>query len=91
MTDSRIVQLQSVLDFRVASDLRAQLLSVRGGDVVVDGADVERIGGQCIQVLVSAARTWEADGFSFAISRASNEMRRALAHVGLQTYFKEAA
>ena len=54
-----------------------------------DAADVERIGGQCIQVLIAAQRTWTQDGRSFCIEGISGEMRRALSFVGLQSFFTE--
>ena len=83
--------IPTVLDFRAAAPLRDALLALRGKPIVVDGGDVERIGGQCIQVLVSAQRTWAQDGAPFVLAGASEEMRRALSHVGLAAFFTGAA
>lgn len=59
---TQTVVLESVLDLRAAGPLKANLLAARGGDVVLDGSAVERLGGLCLQVLLSALRTWRADG-----------------------------
>lgn len=59
---TQTVVLEPVLDLRAAEPLKAALLAARGGDVVLDGSAVERLGGLCLQVLLSALRTWRADG-----------------------------
>lgn len=82
-------KLPAVLDFRAAAPLRESLLAQRGQPLTLDAADVERIGGQCIQVLIAAQRTWAQDGRTFCIEGISGEMRRALRFVGLQSFFTE--
>lgn len=91
MSDAAPIKLSPSLDFRAAAPLREELLAHRGKPIAVDGADVQRLGGQCIQVLASAARTWAQDGVAFAIVNASPDMNRALGHVGMETYFSEAS
>ncbi|MGO4410694.1 MULTISPECIES: STAS domain-containing protein [unclassified Brevundimonas] len=56
------IALSTVLDLRAAEPLKAQLLAARGQEVVLDGSAVERLGGLCLQVLLSAIQTWRADG-----------------------------
>ncbi len=59
---STAISLPAVLDLRAAEPLKAQLLAVRGQAANVDGSAVERLGGLCLQVLLSAIATWRADG-----------------------------
>lgn len=57
----RIFELPAVMDFRAATPLAEALLALRGSALTLDAARVERIGGQCLQVLLSAQKTWSAD------------------------------
>jgi chemotaxis protein CheX len=63
--------LPSILDIQAAEALRSQLLALRGQDVVLDASNVERLGGLCLQVLISARNTWARDGLTVAIDRTS--------------------
>ena len=56
------VVLPPVLDLRAAEPLKGELLAARGQALTLDGAAVERLGGLCLQLLLSAIRTWRADG-----------------------------
>jgi chemotaxis protein CheX len=66
------VQLPAVLDLQQAGPLREQLLGLRGEPVIIDGSAVERLGGLCLQVLISAQQTWARDGLSLVIDQASD-------------------
>ena len=59
---SNLIALSAVLDLRAADPLKAQLLAVRGQETALDASAVERLGGLCLQVLLSAQRTWIGDG-----------------------------
>ena len=59
---STLIALPAVLDLRAADPLKAQLLAVRGQEASLDASAVERLGGLCLQVLLSAIQTWRADG-----------------------------
>ncbi|MFA4950762.1 STAS domain-containing protein [Brevundimonas sp.] len=65
------VTLPAVLDLQQAGPLRDQLLALRGQSVIVDGSAVERLGGLCLQVLISAQQTWARDGLSLVIDEVS--------------------
>lgn len=65
------VTLPAVLDLQQAGPLRDQLLALRGQSVIVDGSAVERLGGLCLQVLISAQQTWALDGLSLVIDEVS--------------------
>ena len=57
-----VVTLPAIVDVRTAEPLKAELMAVRGQPVTVDASNVERLGGLGLQVLMSAVRTWRADG-----------------------------
>ena len=61
---STLIALPAVLDLRAADPLKTQLLAVRGQGTTLDASAVERLGGLCLQVLLSALQTWRADGQS---------------------------
>lgn len=59
------------------------LLAARGGAVEIDASQVRRAGTQSLQVLLSAARTWQTDGLDFRIVRPSAEFVEAATMLGL--------
>ena len=65
------ITLPASLDIQYAETLRSQLLALRGQPVSVDGSAVERLGGLCLQVLISAQQSWARDGHSLIIDRVS--------------------
>jgi chemotaxis protein CheX len=74
--------LRPVLDSSAAAALREELLARRGQPLALDGGAVERLGGLCLQVLLSAYRTWRADGAAFVLSPRSTALTEALARFG---------
>ncbi len=74
--------LPPVLDLRAAAPLAADLLGRRGKPLVIDAAAVERMGGLCLQVLLSARNTWAADGQAFRIQAASTAFTDSLGALG---------
>jgi chemotaxis protein CheX len=78
------LNLPEVLDTAAAPDLADRLRSVRGAAVELDAGEVRRLGGLCAQVLVSAAKSWEADGAKLTVKNPSPEMIEALRLMGLQ-------
>ena len=77
------VSLPVVMDITAAAPLMAAMLAHRGKDVRVDASRVERMGAQCLQVLLSAAATWSLDGMDFEVSRPSAHFAEALETAGL--------
>ena len=65
------MELPETLDLKAAGPLRAALLEARGAPVEIDASAVQRLGGLCLQVLLSAEATWATDGHPFVISAAS--------------------
>lgn len=64
-------RLPPVLDLGQAAVIQADLMTLRGRPVTIDASDVERLGGLCLQVLVSAQKTWLADSQPMSIDHAS--------------------
>lgn len=77
------LKLAPVLDLNEATALYRALSEARGKDVVIDASGVERAGVQCIQVLVAAAKAWEADTRKFTISTLSEAFQKTLSLVGV--------
>ena len=67
-----VLTLAPVLDLRAAEPLKAELLSRRDEALALDASGVDRLGGLCLQVLLSARKTWAADGQPFTVRAASD-------------------
>lgn len=74
--------LAPVLDLTAAAALHAALLARRGAPLGLDAAEVRRLGGQCLQLLVSARKTWDADGLALTFTATSPAFDRDLALLG---------
>ncbi|WP_296600357.1 STAS domain-containing protein [Phenylobacterium sp.] len=81
MTDPTLT-LGDSLDMTAAGPLHKELLGRRGKPVTLDASQVRRLGGQCLQVLLSAQSTWAADGADFQIVNPSPEFADGLALMG---------
>jgi chemotaxis protein CheX len=77
------LQLPDTLDLVAAKPLAQALLERRGADVAIDASSVLRVGAQCVQVLLSAASTWTADGHSLAIVNRSPGFVEGLQLLGI--------
>ena len=44
---------------------------------------VRRVGAQSLQMLIAAARTWQADGMSYCVTNSSSELLDTIALIGL--------
>jgi chemotaxis protein CheX len=80
---SATFRLAKVLDLSAAATLKADLAQFRGRSAVVDASDVQRLGTQCAQVLLSAQRTWLAESQAFEIKDASEAFREGLNRLGV--------
>ncbi|KQT86393.1 hypothetical protein ASG48_05915 [Aurantimonas sp. Leaf443] len=78
-----LIELAAVLDRNAAPGLHGGLLGLRGSPLTIDASKVERIGGQCAQVLLSAAATWQADGQPLSLVEPSAGFERDLQLLGL--------
>jgi chemotaxis protein CheX len=65
--DPVIVKLPEIMDLRAAAPLAREMLALRGVPVSLDASHVERLGGLCLQVLLSAQMTWRADNVALRV------------------------
>jgi chemotaxis protein CheX len=77
------VELPEVLDLKAATPLAVELLALRGRSLNVDASRVQRLGGQCLQVLLSAAMTWKAEKIPFTLVNMSGDFNEGLARLGV--------
>jgi chemotaxis protein CheX len=63
-----VLTLEPVLDLKAALQLRRALLEHRGRALRIDASAVQRLGGLCLQVLLSAKLSWAEDGALFCLS-----------------------
>lgn len=79
------ITLVANLDLTAAAPLEAALLELRGKPAHIQGQDVERLGAQCLQVLLSASQTWAADDQIFTVSDISPAFADGLKVLGFDT------
>ncbi|MEO3389363.1 STAS domain-containing protein [Mesorhizobium sp. CAU 1741] len=75
--------LPTELDIKAAAPLAAELIAARGKDLALNASQIERVGAQCLQVLLSAAATWTADGQDLSIEEPSPAFADAIQTAGL--------
>jgi chemotaxis protein CheX len=80
---AKTLSLDSVLDLNAAGTLHSSLMAARGGDLVIDASSVERVGALCIQVLMSAAKTWEEEKHSLTFSHMSDALTKTMQLAGV--------
>jgi chemotaxis protein CheX len=87
------LELPPVLDLVAASALLEAFLERRGQALVVDGGGVQRLGAQCLQVLLAARAAWEADDLALEMENCSEDFLATLELLGVAqqtlTYRKE--
>lgn len=77
------LQLPDILDLRAASPLATSLLAIRGRQLTIDASHVERVGAQCLQVLLSARATWAVDGLSLMVVNPSEAFIEGVETLGV--------
>lgn len=82
-TDNPVfLTLAPVLDLNAAVALRDEILAARGMPLAVDASRVERLGAQCLQVLLSARGTWQRENREFAVEGPSAAFSASAALLG---------
>ncbi len=82
-TVTTTIELAENLDLTAATPLTERLLAARGEPIIIDASKVERVGGQCLQVLLSAVVTWKADMMPLEIAEPSEGFENGLRLLGL--------
>jgi chemotaxis protein CheX len=74
--------LADSLDLTAAAPLAATLLAARGKPAILDASGVQRLGAQCLQVLLAARALWSSDGQPWRLIDPSPEFADAAALMG---------
>jgi chemotaxis protein CheX len=82
--NGKTLLLPAELDHVAAASLFEILSSLNGADIIVDGSQVERIGAQCLQILLAAAASWKTDGTVLEFANPSLEFIAGLELLGIR-------
>jgi chemotaxis protein CheX len=74
--------LADSLDLTAAAPLAAELLAARGKPAILDASGVQRLGAQCLQVLLAARALWSSDGQPWRLIDPSPEFTDAATLMG---------
>jgi len=80
---AEVISFTGKLDFSAATDMHATLTRHASQDMQLDLEDVSQIGMLCLQVLVSAAKTAQAQGTGFELIRTPPRVRDQMALMGM--------
>lgn len=81
MTD--VLELPAVLDLVAAHGVLEAITARRGQVLTVDAGAVQRLGAQCLQILLAARAAWAADGVELRLENPSPEFSAALELMGV--------
>lgn len=81
------IRLTPVLNSAAAAGLAHDILAVRGRPVQVDAGEVTQLGGLCLQVLLSASKTWRSDDVAYVLAPVSQALRDQAALLGADLNF----
>lgn len=81
MTDA--LELPAVLDLVAAHGLLEAFTARRGQALTVEAGAVQRLGAQCLQILLAARAAWAADGLELRLENPSPEFSAALELMGV--------
>lgn len=81
--NARTYRLTEILDIKAALPLAESLLAQRGSELLIDASQVERLGAQSLQILLSAISTWHADGVSIEFVDPSEPFLQGLTLLGI--------
>ena len=79
---SNALELPSILDLIAAPSLLEAFISRRGDALAVDASAVQRLGAQCLQVLLAARAAWAADGQKLLLENITDEFSATLELLG---------
>lgn len=87
--DSQLVSLAAETTGEEARRFAERLLEHRFNDLVIEAGEVQRIDTPCLEVLISTARRWSADGRRIEYRNGSQAFRQCLEALGLSLSFFE--
>ena len=68
-----------------------RVVALRGKDVMLNASHIERVGAQCLQILLSARKTWAADGVNLSLGSVSQYWTEQWAAYGAPDFNTEGA
>jgi chemotaxis protein CheX len=71
------------LDNAAAQQLQRELISQRGRPLLIDASQIQTGGTPGFQVLLSVAKTWQADAVEFGVVHPSEAFLEALQTLGI--------
>jgi len=77
------LELPEALDLIAAAPLAESLTKRLGANLTIDASHVQRLGASCLQVLLSAERTWKANGLALSLVGASERFAEDLRLLGV--------
>lgn len=83
-----IFYLPETLDTAAAPDL-LESLKMLSEDILLDGREVKRLGGRCLEIILSARKTALSRNKNFKIQNLSPEMEKALVLMGAKRILDE--
>jgi chemotaxis protein CheX len=78
-----IFALPVILDMQAALPLKTALMARWGAGLTINASLVEKLGAQCLQVLLAARKSWDEAGQDFTIDSMSDSFASALAGLGV--------
>ncbi|MEM6413874.1 MAG: STAS domain-containing protein [Pseudomonadota bacterium] len=75
--------LEGRLDQNAASKLYNDLSNAQTEPIKIDASSVSLLGGQCLQVLLSAANQWRANNIEFVIQNPSTAFQENMDTLGV--------
>ncbi|MBX9469288.1 MAG: STAS domain-containing protein [Rhizobium sp.] len=83
--EQKALKLAAVLDLNEASNLKANILSMRGAPLTIDASGVERVGAQCVQVLMAGSEgLGRGQASRSRMARASEAFDKTLQLIGVE-------
>lgn len=79
--------LPTRIDYASLDAIYAEIKEARGEDVILDGSSVKHFGSSGLQLLLSAHRSWDRDGFRFSVANPSEKFSEHLEMLGLNPDF----
>ena len=89
LTDANsLFALPAKMDASVAHQLKDSLLEHRSQSLSIDASDVQQISTLCLQVLLSAQKSWRRDGHDIGVENPSPAFRDSVVPAwGRDAYF----
>ncbi len=80
--ESQTIDLPERLDSAYASELYNQIDALKGDSLSLNGADVLKVGGLCLQVILSAQDEWNRQKHTFHIHTPSEALSELFHTIG---------